>query len=128
MNRLRAFLDRCPGWPNERQWVTAGTFALAVLMLLMARENPELWSVKLFEVVFQAVVLTGLLNMILAFHFAANKGEREANVLRAENTGKALDAIRATASAAGAPDPTPDVELAPGETATVGAQPEEDSR
>jgi hypothetical protein len=78
-------------WFNERQGVTIGLFAFAVLMLFMARENPKLWDVKLFEVIFQAVVLTGLLNMVAAFHFASNKGSETAR----ENTGKAFDAITA---------------------------------
>ncbi|MGK2908560.1 MAG: hypothetical protein ACSLE1_01950 [Sphingobium sp.] len=90
---LDKLLDRMPGWGSERQWVTTGMFALTALMLLMARENEKLWEQKLFEVAFQAVVLTGLLNLILAFHFSANKGD-EAKV---ENTGKMADAMRAVA-------------------------------
>jgi cytoskeletal protein RodZ len=81
--------------PSERQWVTLGMFALTVVMLMMARENPKLWDVKLFEVTFQAVVLTGLLNMILAFHFAANKSDES----KTDNTRAAFEAITATANA-----------------------------
>lgn len=84
-----------PGWPSERQWVTLGLFGFALIMLAMAKDDPKLWDVKLFEVVFQAVVLTGLLNMVVAFHFAANKND-EAKV---ENTRAAFDAITATANA-----------------------------
>lgn len=117
---LDRLIDRFPPWPNERQWVSMALFALAAAMLLMARENPKLWDVKLFEVTFQAIMLTGILNMIVAFHFAANKGEREANVKRAENVGKAFDAVRAAAVAAGNDDPTrPDVTIAPGESKTI---------
>jgi hypothetical protein len=109
------FLDRClgrlPGWPSERQWVTIWLFILIFILLAMASANPELWTVEVFKVVMQAVVLTGALNMVLAFHFAANKGDET----KAENTGKAFDAITATANAA-TPD-RPDVVLAPGETA-----------
>lgn len=79
---------------NERQGVTLGLFAFAVLMLMMAREDPKLWEVKLFEVIFQAIVLTGLLNMVAAFHFASNKGSETAR----ENTGKAFEAITAAAT------------------------------
>lgn len=79
---------------NERQGVTTGLFAFAVLMLFMAREDPRLWDVKLFEVIFQAVVLTGLLNMVAAFHFSSNKGSETATA----NTGKAFEAITATAT------------------------------
>lgn len=104
--------------PTERQGVTIGMFALTLVMLGMVREDPKLWDVKLFEVVFQAVVLTGLLNMILAFHFAANKADEA----KADNTGKAFEAITATANAAGGPTPDPDVILKPGETAQAEEQ------
>lgn len=82
--------------PTERQGVTIGIFGMAGLMLAMARENPALWDVKLFEVVFQAVVLTGLLNMVAAFHFAANKSDEARALLdekRVDNTGKLADAV-----------------------------------
>jgi hypothetical protein len=75
---------------NERQFVTIGLFA-------MARENPALWDVEVFKVIIQAVVLTGLLNMVGAFHFASNKGSEVAR----ENTGKAMSAIEAVAKAGG---------------------------
>ncbi len=79
---------------GERQWVTIGMFALTVGMLWMAHDNPKLWEVKLFEVILQAVVLTGLLNMVAAFHFSSNKGSEVSR----ENTGKAFEAITATAT------------------------------
>lgn len=94
--------------PTERQGVTLGMFGLTLLMLAMVRERPALWDVKLFEVVFQAVVLTGLLNMILAFHFAANKSDEvkdELDAKRAENTGKMADAVIAAANSTATPDP-----------------------
>ncbi len=86
--------------PGERGWVTLGIFAFAAAMLMMARENPKLWDVKLFEIILQAVVLTGLLNMVAAFHFGSNKGSETAT----ENTGKAFQAI--TAAATGQAPPT----------------------
>lgn len=105
-------------WPNERQWVTLGVFSLTVGMMAMAVNDPKLWEVKLFEVVFQAIVLTGLLNLILAFHFASNKGSETAR----ENTGKAFDTMTAIAtgqspSTAG-PTGTPDDPLS-----VAGAEP-----
>ncbi|HBK92549.1 MAG TPA: hypothetical protein DDZ68_12855 [Parvularcula sp.] len=80
-----------PGWPTERQWVTIGVFALTMFLLGMAHASPFLWKVELFKFVLQAVVVTGLINMILAFHFAANKSDE----VKADNTGKAFDAIAA---------------------------------
>ena len=85
---------------GERQWVTIGVYATAWLLLGMGWLNPRLWEVEVFKVIIQAVVLTGLLNMVLAFHFSSNKGTETAR----ENTGKAFDAIAAAATA-GAPVP-----------------------
>lgn len=102
-----------PGWPTERQWITIALIGLIVLLLAMAAGNPRLWDVEVFKVIIQAVVLTGFLNMALAFHFAANKSDET----KADNTGKAFDAITATANASGGDPPPPDVVLKPGETA-----------
>lgn len=99
-------------WPTERQWVTVALVATLWILLQMAVDNPALWDVKLFEIILQGVVLTGLLNMVLAYHFAANKGDE----VKSENTAKAFEAIKATANASGA-EPKPDVVLEPGETA-----------
>lgn len=79
---------------GERQWVTIGIFGLAILLLGMAWRNPALWEVEVFKVIVQAVVLTGLLNMVLAFHFSSNKGDGQAR----ENTAAAFRAIEATAT------------------------------
>lgn len=113
LNRL---LDRGPGWPSERQWVTIGMFGLVLFMLQMAKTNPALWDVEVFKVIIQAVALTGLLNMILAFHFAANKSDEA----KTENTSKAFDAI---AAAHGRADAPPDAILKLGETAQAEEQP-----
>lgn len=86
-------LDRLPGWPSERLSVTLLLTALIGTLLMMARDNPALWDVEVFKVVVQATVLTGALNMVLAFHFAANKADE----VKTENTGKAFDAITAAA-------------------------------
>lgn len=87
-------------WPTERAWVTIAMFSLDIGLLNMAKADPKLWEVEVFKVIIQAVTLTGLLNMILAFHFTANKTDE----VRSQNTGKALDAIKATADAAGGSD------------------------
>ena len=118
------FLDRAlarlPGWPTERQWVTISIFVLILVMLGMADANPLLWDIEVFKVIIQAAVLTGLLNMILAFHFSANKSDET----KSANTGKAFDAIKAAANAGG--EPLPDVILEPGETAQAADAPKPD--
>lgn len=79
-------------WPSERQWVTIGLFWLAVFMMLMGVNDPTLWRIDTFKSLMQAVVITGLLNMVAAFHFSANKSDET----RSANMGKALDVISAT--------------------------------
>lgn len=58
---------------QERHFVTLAIFMLAAGMLMMARENPDLWEIDLFTIILQAVVISGIIGSILAFHFAANK-------------------------------------------------------
>lgn len=84
---LQMLLDRLPGWPTERQLVALGTFLLLWDLLNMAFKSPELWDVEVFKVIIQAVALTGLLNMILAFHFTANKSSEQKD----ENLSRALE-------------------------------------
>lgn len=60
---------------QERHFVTLAIFALAVAMLLMARENPGLWDIELFKIILQAVIISGIIGSIIAFHFSANKGD-----------------------------------------------------
>jgi len=81
---------------SERQWVTIGLFALTGVLLFMAGIRPTLWDNDRFNAILQAVVLTGLLNLVGAFHFSGNQSTAKAT----ENTGKAFDAITATANAA----------------------------
>jgi hypothetical protein len=81
------------GAVNERQYFTVGLFALSLLLIVMAYFQQSLWEVKLFEVILQALVITGLLNMAGAFHFAANQQNQSAT----ENTGRAFDALKEVA-------------------------------
>ncbi|HZG44915.1 MAG TPA: hypothetical protein VEZ41_01425 [Allosphingosinicella sp.] len=85
---------------SERQWVTAGLFALAGSMFAMALLQPGLWEVQLFGLLLQAVVISGIIGLVAGFHFAANLADEK----RADNTGKAFDAIKA-AQEAPAPPP-----------------------
>jgi len=80
-----------PGWPTERQWVMLLTYGMGVMMLVMAYHNPLLWTVELFKTLITVVVVTGFVNQILAYHYAANKDDAE----KTANTGKAFEAIAA---------------------------------
>ena len=87
------FLER--RWPGERAWVVILLAILIGSMLKMADHNPELWEVELFKTLLTAAIITGALNMVLAFHFSANKDDEE----KTRNTGKMADAITAAANA-----------------------------
>ncbi len=100
---LNNLVDRLPGWPTEKQLVMITTFAMGFMMIIMARSDPTLWDVELFKTLITVVIVTGCINMILAFYFTANKNDEK----RVENTGKAFEAITATANNAntGTEDP-----------------------
>jgi hypothetical protein len=80
---------------SERGWATLGLYVLAGALLLMAREDPSLWEVDIFKTVFQAVIISGILGMVLSFFYTANKSDEK----KADNTAKAFEAITETAKA-----------------------------
>lgn len=86
-------VNKLPGWPSEKQLVMLTTFALGFTMLIMAKTDAALWNVELFKTLITVVIVTGCINMILAFYFTANKTDEE----KTSNTGKAFEAITATA-------------------------------
>ena len=107
------FWDWLDKWrpPGERAWVTILLAVLIAAMLQMAADDPKLWQVELFKTLLTASIISGGINMVLAFHYSANKGDEQ----KTANTRAAFDAITATAQAATPPEP--DVILQPGETA-----------
>lgn len=90
------WLDR--RWPSERAWVTILLATMIAGLLSMAKQDPTLWRVELFKTLLTAAVVSGALNMVLAFHFTANKADEA----KTANTGKAFEAITAAAQAGGA--------------------------
>jgi hypothetical protein len=92
-----SLLNRLPGWPTEKQLVMLTTFAMGFMMLIMAQNNMALWNIELFKTLITVVIVTGCVNMVLAFYFTANKSDET----RSANTAKAFEAITATAQAAG---------------------------
>ena len=110
MNKYQFFdqlLNRLPGWPSEKQLVMLTTFGMGFMMVIMARNDPALWSVELFKTLITVVIVTGCINMILAFYFTANKSDETRASLdqtRAETTRTAFEAITATAQAGNGTD------------------------
>lgn len=102
---------------TERRWIIVGLFGLTLIMLTMAVVNTELWAEDTFKTLLTAVVVTGILNMAGAFYFSASSADAkrvEADAIKAENTGKAFEAIKAAAKQI---EGEPTVILEPGETA-----------
>ena len=83
-----------PGWPTERQWAVLMTWGLATGMLIMTIDRPQLWREELFKTLITVIIITGFVNLILGFHFAANKTDED----KTKNTGRALEAITAVAT------------------------------
>jgi hypothetical protein len=99
------FLDK--RWPRERTFVTVLLYGLIIGLLQMAADNPGLWKEEVFKVILQALALTGFLNMLMAFHFSANKSDE----VKANNTTLALQAINtAQAGSDAKPETKADVE------------------
>jgi hypothetical protein len=80
---------------GERQWVTIALFALAFFIIGLMAADASLRRDDLFKVLAQAIVLTAVVNGIVAFHFSSNKGNERAT----ENTATALTTIAAVANA-----------------------------
>lgn len=79
---------------GERQWVTIALFVLAFFIVGLMAFDPSLRRDDLFKVLAQAVVLTAVVNGIVAFHFSSNKGDED----KTKNTGAAFRAIEAAAT------------------------------
>lgn len=93
-------ISRLPGWPGEKQVVMGTTFGMGFMMIIMARNDPALWAVELFKTLITVVIVTGCINMILAFYFTANKSDEQRAIVeekKVDNTGKAFEAITAAA-------------------------------
>ena len=59
--------------PDSHGFVTAGLFALTVLVFVLAAFFPDLRHDDLFKTLAQAIVITGLINMAVGFYFGASK-------------------------------------------------------
>lgn len=59
--------------PDSHGWVTAGLYALTVMVFFLMAYYPDLRHDDLFKTLSQAVVITGLVNLALSFYFGASK-------------------------------------------------------
>jgi hypothetical protein len=80
--------------PSERQAVTVGLFGFAVYLIQAGVTNPNLWNAEFYKFITAAVIVTGLVNMLLAFHFSANLSDDQ----KTANSGMAFEAIKSMAN------------------------------
>lgn len=110
---------------NLLAFLLVAAFVGALPMLTfkaIPKENEQLLTYMLGQ-------LSGMATMALGFYFVNKAGQDAVDAAKTDNTGKLADAIAETAKAAQAnapppPEQAPDIELEPGETATIGAEPE----
>lgn len=76
------FLDRrfnqLPGWPDGRGLTAVAIIALTVMILWMMKQDKELMDSDFFKTIATAIILTGLVNSVVAYFFSQNKSSEEA--------------------------------------------------
>jgi hypothetical protein len=115
MKPTRSAIDQIEFTRNLLAFVLVGAF-VTIIPLFVYKAIP---AGNKEVVAYMAGQLSGMATMALGFYFVNKVGQDALDAKRTENTGKALEAIKATAEASAAP--VADVTLAPGETATVEA-------
>lgn len=86
----------------QRMWLATGlvcAFVAALLLLFLRAIPPENKDL----VTYMVGQLSGMATMALSFYFINKAGQDAADAKKTENTGRALEAITATASAGGGP-------------------------
>jgi hypothetical protein len=103
-NRL---MDRMPGWPNERGWLTIALFIQTAAIIALITWKEDLRKDEFFKAIANAIIVTGWIGFAV--------GQRQ-NAADREQVGKALDTnnelAKSIPNAGGA-----DITLQPGETA-----------
>lgn len=64
-------------WPNARDWIGIGSFAMSVMVLWMMKD-PALREDEFFQTIATAIILTGFLGGPVSWAYAATKGGGEA--------------------------------------------------
>lgn len=111
---VRSFLDRMPGWPSERGWLSIALFIQTAALVALIAWKEDLRKDEFFKAIANAVIVTGWIGFAV--------GQRQNSADR-EQVGQALTAINEQAKSLPTP-PSADVVLAPGETARAAETPE----
>jgi hypothetical protein len=60
---------------DSRGWLAIGNWALVLLVLLLMATVPDLRKDDLFKMIAQGLVMSGFINLVLAFYFTASKSD-----------------------------------------------------
>lgn len=116
----RTAIDQIEFMRNLLAFMLVGMFVGAIPALMwkaIPKVNEQLITYMMGQ-------LSGMALMALGFYFVNKVGQDALDAKKTDNTAKALDAIKAAATAGATELPEPDINLEPGETATVAAEPE----
>lgn len=100
-------LDRLPGWPNERGWLTIALFIQTACIIALIAWKEDLRKDEFFKAIANAIIVTGWIGFAV--------GQRQ-NAADREQVGALTEAVKEQAKSLPATG-APDVTLKPGETA-----------
>lgn len=103
-------LDRMPGWPNERGWLTIALFVQTAAIIALIAWKEDLRKDEFFKAIANAIIVTGWIGFAV--------GQRQ-NAQDREQVGQAIDTLKEQAKSIPNATDTADVTLKPGDTARV---------
>jgi len=107
-----SILDRFPGWPNERGWLTIALFVQTAAIIALITWKEDLRKDEFFKAIANAIVVTGWIGFAV--------GQRQ-NAQDRDQVGTALHTLNEQAKSL-PNSPKADVTLKPGETAQAEEQ------
>ena len=103
-------LDRFPGWPNERGWLTIALFVQTAAIIALITWKEDLRKDEFFKAIANAIVVTGWIGFAV--------GQRQ-NAQDREQVGQAIEIAKEQAKSIpnAASSTSSEIELEPGQAA-----------
>jgi len=109
----KTFLDRMPGWPNERGWLTIALFIQTAALIALITWKEDLRKDEFFKAIANAIIVTGWIGFAVGQRGDAASREQVGEAIKAVNeTAKSIpnapaiatetDPVKAANSVAGA--------------------------
>lgn len=89
---MRRPINQWPEWPNARDWIGIGTFALTIMILWMVKADPSLRRDEFFKTIATLIIGTGFINGVVSWAYGATKGGGELADKNAEIVKQAVEA------------------------------------